>query len=288
MESPSQPQGRLMIPTCSNKVKAKTQATKQLARPEKSCTTFLVLMSNLPLDILAHMLLFGELQDVFHSVGVSCPQLYAAIWRQPDFWLALGGPVFVKVLQENGNAAPSLQPAIGTVFGTFRRWIFGIEGSWSQRLMELADQGEPSEALSEVLSITQGLCEGDATDHDVRGLTTAAVVAMRRLESSDKESCRVATLLVQSCHKRQGVFKDAQLDELTSALGSLQERVIHLDLDFSLLVDKEEGLSFDPWEMSDEMLSPEELPAPLFEVGGQQGRCLALSFLAVLEQPDHN
>jgi hypothetical protein len=278
-----------MIPTCSNKVKAKTQATKQLARPEKSCTTFLVLMSNLPLDILAHMLLFGELQDVFHSVGVSCPQLYAAIWRQPDFWLALGGPVFVKVLQENGNAAPSLQPAIGTVFGTFRRWIFGIEGSWSQNLMELANQGDPSEAIREVLSLSQGLCAGDATDHDVWCLTKAAVDAMRRLKSFDKESCMLAGRFVQCCQKRQSVFNNAQLAELTSAVGSLQERVIQQDLDSSTsLVDKEAGLSFDPWDISDEIMGFKDLDAPPLQFGGQQGKCLALSFLAVLEQQEQH
>lgn len=246
----------------------------------------MVSVGSLPLDVVAHMLLFVEPRDVFHSVGVSCLQLHADIWQQTDFWLALGGPLFVQILHEAGSSTLSSSLAVGPVIGAFRRWVFGIEGSWSQGLLELADHGTPFEALSEVLSLTQGLCEGDAPDHDIWGLTKAAVIAMRRSTSCDKDSCRVATLLVRCCQKRPGVFDSAQLAELTSSLGSLQERVLQQDLNFTATLDTEQGLTFDHWDVpgSDTMLISKEMSATSLQVGGQQGKCLALSFLAVLEE----
>jgi len=103
------------------------------------------LLCGLPSDIVGHIFLFGNLSDVYNCVGVCSRGLHEGVWQQPDFWMALGGPVFL----ENFTSAPSLIDPSATTISAFRRWVYCLDGEWIEELERLALDDTPATLLEE-------------------------------------------------------------------------------------------------------------------------------------------
>jgi len=190
----------------------------QAAKPDPNHVTAQFL-TGLTTDLAAHVFAFTELSDVLHCAGVACRSLHNTIWRQPDFWVALGGPVFVDSL-----CVAERPTSIVPMIGSFRRWVFGLDGDWSSQVEQLGSLGHPSDALRSVLDYVQVLQEGDAQLTDIWRLVRAAESAMQRADVQDNVLLRVASELVATCQKRKDIFGAVDNKDLSAALVAMEKR----------------------------------------------------------------
>lgn len=229
-------------------------------------------LSKLPVDIVSDIFLFGELSDVRNCAGVSCRALHEAIWRQPDFWVSLGGTAFTGSLRIAGPAPASADLMIAA----FRRWVFGIEGDWSLCLEQTASCGPPAKALREAQGLVQGLRPGDASLSEIWRLIRAVESAMQCADASDNEALSAASDLVTCCRNRLDIFGSVDVTELNDALTTMEERAQQQKLDnenrswfFSMAdLDAENNQDLEQDEHRDDLLS--------------------LEFLAVMEEHGNN
>lgn len=238
------------------------------------------LLHGLPSDVAAHIFLFSHLADVLHCAGLTCRTLQVSIWQQADFWVSLGGPAFVEVL----TPAVQLPMAMSSVsvLGAFRRWVFGINGNWSQNLQDLAAFESPLTALQEAFDRIQGLQHSDVQCADITRLVHAIKHAMERLTASDNEAADLAAALVARCQARRDLFCEIELADLSTTLGATQERALQHKLDTLLPLDDDDEM-LDPWEW-DSSTNCEVHKQVSVPIGGHTGRCLSLAFLAVMEE----
>merc|ERR1719335_547661 len=186
------------------------QSSMAVAAQQGSSVGLVALLYGLPSDIAAHIFLFNHLADVLHCAGLTCRTLHFNIWQQSDFWVSLGGPAFLEIF----TPAVPLPKDPSSVLGAFRRWVFRIEGDWSQGLQQLAACEPPLTALHEAFDRIQGLRHGDVPPADISRLVDAVIQAMERMAVSDVEASDVAAALVARCQTRQDLFDDSQLIEL--------------------------------------------------------------------------
>lgn len=221
------------------------------------------LLGGLTTDLAAEIFSFTELSDVRNCVGLACHGLHNAIWRQPDFWVGLGGPVFADSL--NSTERPT---SIVPMMGCFRRWVFGLDGDWSLQVEELGSVGHPADALRSVLGYVQVLQSGDATLYDIWRLVRAAESAMQRADVQDNVLLDVASELVATCQKRKDIFGSVDNKDLIAALVVMEKRA-----EQEKLADERNR-----WFFSDE--------AGFDEQGADNvdHSLLSLSFLAVMDQ----
>lgn len=244
------------------------------------------LLSGLPSDIVGHIFLFGSLSDVYNCVGVCSLRLHKGVWQQPDFWMALGGPVFLEKLDFPKSAlvsaAPDLDPAATTI-SAFRRWLYCLDGEWIEELERLALDETPEVVLEEAFSRIQGLQLGDVCDSDLWRVIQVVAQAMQRLNPAHC-STQTAVALVECCNRRQHVFNFSQLSSLRSELGNLQERALQQQLWSTESHEDEKPL--DPWTLDTWSLDLDQYDSkPLTGAfGGHQGQCLSLGFLAIMDE----
>lgn len=232
--------------------------------------SIVALLCSLPLDIVAHLFLFGDLGDYF-CMGIACHALHSGIWQQPQFWVALGGPSFVDHL-----GSIKLWPRGPEQMAmSFRRWMFDLEGPWIQNLELLAQSENPIEMFHEALSRIQGLRQEDIASIDIWRLVHAASSAMRRISRS--ADCDVATSFAKRCRGRPDIFNGSQLEVITAELDTVQERVLEQQL-WSFQEDDEKR---NPWGSS---------IADLFDskqtwssIGGHESLCLSLGFQSITD-----
>lgn len=259
-----------------NLLAATLQASRAVAAQQGS--SLVTLAHALPSDIVAHIFLFSHLADVLNCAGLTCRTLHAGVWQQADFWVSLGGPAFMEVL----TPARPLPMDASSVLAAFRRWVFGIQGGWSQDLQRLAGCESPLTALHDAHDRMQGLRQGEVPPADICRLVDAVVHAMNRLTVSDADAIDVAAALVARCRTRQDLFGQDQLSELGTTLGVIQERALQHKLDTLLPLDDDDDEILDPWEWesSANLEVHKQACAP---IGGHTGRCLSLAFLAVMD-----
>jgi hypothetical protein len=224
------------------------------------------LLGGLTPDLAAHVFSFTELSDVLNCGGVACRGLHNAIWCQPDFWVAVGGPAFV-----NSFRCTERPTSIVPMIGCFRRWVFGLDGDWSLQVEQLGSCGHPTDALRSVLGYIQVLQVGDAALSDIWRLVRAAENAMQRAEVQDKVVLSVASELVATCQKRQDILGSVDNKDLTTALEAMEKRA-----EKEKLVDERNH-----WFFSDETDSSEQSP---WHTTNEDHNLLSLSFLAVMDQ----
>jgi len=243
------------------------------------------LLCSLPADIVGHIFLFGDLSDVKNCVGVCSRKAYEGIWQQPEFWMALGGPVFLENFEWPKSAlgvpAP-IDPSAATV-AAFRRWIYRLSGEWIQELEHLAQDETPVNFLEEVLSRIQGLRPDDVCKGEAWRVIQVVVQAMQRLQPSECGT-DVAVALVDCCDRCQDVFNNSQLSSLKSELGNLQERALQQQLWST--EDPEDEKPLDPWSLDSWSLDLDlsESKPLTGACGGHTGRCLSMGFLAVMDE----
>lgn len=257
---------------------ATVQASKAVASQQGPSAGLVTLVYALPSDIVAHIFLFSHLADVLNCAGLTCRTMNLGVWQQVDFWIALGGPAFVEVLTP---AAPPPMDAT-LVLAAFRRWVFGIEGDWSQELQRLAACELPLAALQDAHDRMQGLRRAEVPHEDISRLVSAVLHAMERLTVSDVDAIDIAAALVARCQARQDLFDESQLDDIGATLGIVQERALQHKLDTLRPLDDEEEV-LDPWEWESNanLEVHKQAHAP---IGGHTGRCLSLAFLAVMDE----
>jgi len=237
------------------------------------------LLCGLPSDIVGHIFLFGNLSDVYNCVGVCSRGLHEGVWQQPDFWMALGGPVFL----ENFTSAPSLIDPSATTISAFRRWVYCLDGEWIEELERLALDDTPATLLEEAVSRIQGLRPNDVCDKDLWRVVQVVVQAMQRIQPASVGT-QTAVALVECCDRRQDVFNSSHLSSLKSELGNLQERALQQQLWSTEDPDDEKILdpwSFDSWNANFDQYDSKPLTGAY---SGHQGHCLSLGFLAVMDE----
>jgi len=225
------------------------------------------LLGGLTTDLAASVFAFTELSDVLNCAGLVCRGLHSAIWRQPDFWVALGGTVFADSLR--GTERPT---TIVPMLGSFRRWVFGLDGDWSLQVEQLGSFGHPADALRSVLGYVQVLQKGDAELSDIWRLVRAAESAMQRADVQDDVLLGVASELVSIADKRSDIFGAVDNKDLSAALMAMEQRA-------------EQGKNADErnrWFFSDEADSNEQ---GAWAASDADHSLLSLSFLAVMD--DH-
>jgi len=215
----------LMIPASTSCVPQEDQSKpseqalvlqKAQQDPNRVAAQFLV---GLTTDLAAHVFAFTELSDVLHCAGLACRSMHDNIWRQPDFWVALGGPVFAGSLRV-AERPKSIVPMIGA----FRRWVFGLDGDWSLQVEQLGSLGHPADALRSVLGYAQVLQSGDAELSDIWRLVRAGESAMQRADVQDTVLLEVASELVSTCRQRQDIFGSVDNRDLSAALEAMEKR----------------------------------------------------------------
>jgi hypothetical protein len=238
----------------------------QKAAQDLNCGA-LQLLGGLTTDLAANVFAFTELGDVLNCAGLVCRGLHTAIWRQPDFWLALGGPVFADSLR--GAERPT---TIVRMRDSFRRWVFGLDDDWSLQVEQIGSFGHPSDALRSVLGYVQVLQKGDAELLDIWRLVRAAESAMQRADVQDDVLLGVALELVSICQKRSDVFGAVDIKDLNAALTAMEKRAEQEK-------NADEG---NRWFFSDEVDSDEQ---EAWAASYADHSLLSLSFLAVID--DH-
>jgi hypothetical protein len=239
-------------------------------------------------DILANIFLFGNLSDVKNCVGVCSPQLHEGVWQQPEFWMALGGSVFLENFKfpkpASGVPAPIDLPT--ATITAFRRWVYCLDGEWIEQLERQAHDETPVTLLDEAHSRIQGLRPDDLCNGEVWRVVQVIVQAMQRLQPAHC-GIEVAVTLVETCNRCQYVFNNSQLSSLKSELGNLQERALQQQLWST--EDPEDEKPLDPWSLDPWSLELDDcFSKPLTGVhGGHTGhtdRCLTMGFLAVMDE----
>jgi len=243
------------------------------------------LLCGLPADIIGHIFLFGNLSDVKNCVGVCSRELYEGVWQQPEFWMALGGPVFLENFEFPKKALDvPIDPSAATITG-FRRWVYGLDGAWIEELERLAQDESPVTLLEEALNRIQGLRPEDVCNGEIWRVVQVIVQAMQHLQPAHGGT-DVAVNLVECCDRSQDVFNNSQLSSLKSELGNFQERVLQQQLWST--EDPEDEKALDPWSLDSWSLDLDDYSPnskPLTGVyGGHQGRCLQMGFLAVMDE----
>lgn len=237
-----------------------------LTAPQDPNLNAVRILGGLTTELAANVFAFTELSDVLNCAGLACRGLQKSIWCQPDFWVGLGGPLFVDSLCATGR--PS---TIAPMIGSFRRWVFGLDGDWSLQVEQLGSIGHAADALRSVLGYVQVLQAGDAALCDVRRLVRAAEGAMQRADGRDDKLLRVASELVDTCQKRQDIFGSIDTKDLNAALVAMEKRA-------------EQERSTDErnhWFFSDEV-EPSDPRA--WHASDADNCLLSLSFLAVMDQ----
>jgi len=237
------------------------------------------LLCGLPSDIVGHIFLFGNLGDVYNCVGVCSRGLHEGIWQQPDFWMALGGPVFL----ENFAPAPGSLDLSAVAISAFRRWVYCLDGEWIEDLERLALDDTPATLLEEAVSRVQGIRPNDVCDKDLWRVVQVVVQAMQRLQPGHG-STQTAAALVECCDRHRDVFNSSHLSSLKSELGNLQERALQQQLWST--EDPEDDKPLDPWSLDSWKLDLDQYDSkPLAGAyGGHNGHCLSLGFLAVMDE----
>merc|ERR1719265_1973667 len=177
------------------------------------------LLGGLMPELVADVFAFTELSDVLNCAGLACRGLHNSVWRQPDFWVALGGPAFVDSLQV-ADRPTSIVPMIGS----FRRWVFGLDGDWSLQVEQTGSYGHPADALRSVLGYVQALQKGDASLSDIWRLVRAAESAMQRADVQDGVLMKAASELVGICAKRGDIFGSIDIKDLHTAFAAMEKR----------------------------------------------------------------
>jgi len=224
------------------------------------------LLGGLTVDLAAEIFSFTELSDVRNCAGLACRGLHHVIWRQPDFWVGLGGPVFVDSLRLTKRPS-SIVPMIRC----FRRWVFGLDGDWSLQLEQMGSASHPSDALRAVLSYVQVLQVGDADLSEIWRLVRAGENAMQRADAQDDALVEVASELVATCQKRQDIFGTIDSKDLNAALVAMEKRATQ-----EKLADERNH-----WFFSDEAVSNEQGAS---NTADADLSLLSLDFLAVMDQ----
>jgi len=224
------------------------------------------LLCSLTTDLVADVFAFTELRDVLNCAGLACRSFHNTIWRQPDFWVGLGGPVFIDSL-----CAAERPVSIVPMIRSFRHWVFGLDGEWSLNVEQLGSIGHPADALRSVLGYVQVLQPGDAELSDIWRLVRAAENSMQRADVKDNVLLGVASELVDACQKRQDIFGSVDIKDLHAALVAMEKRA-------------EQDNRADErnhWFFSDEAESNEQ--------GTQHAAddLLSLSFLAVMDNHEN-
>jgi len=177
------------------------------------------LLCGLTTDLVADVFAFTELRDVLNCAGLACRSVHNTIWRQPDFWVGLGGPVFVDSL-----CIAERPRSIVPMIRSFRRWVFGLDGEWSLNVEQLGSFGHPADALRSVLGYVQVLQPGDAELSDVWRLVRSAENAMQRADVKDNVLVGAASELLDVCQKRQDIFGSVDIKDLHAALVAMEKR----------------------------------------------------------------
>lgn len=224
------------------------------------------LLGGLTVDLAAEIFSFTELSDVRNCAGLACRGLHNVIWRQPDFWVGLGGPVFVDSLCLSKRPS-SVVPMIRC----FRRWVFGLDGDWSLQLEQMGSASHPSDALRAVLNYVQVLQVGDADLSEIWRLVRAGENAMQRADAQDDALVEVASELVATCQKRQDIFGTIDSKDLNAALVAMEKRATQ-----EKLADERNH-----WFFSDEAVSNEQGAS---NTADADLSLLSLDFLAVMDQ----
>jgi len=224
------------------------------------------LLCGLTTDLVADVFAFVELRDVLNCAGLACRSFHNTIWRQPDFWVALGGPVFadsLRVVERPTSIVPMIR--------SFRRWVFGLDGEWSLQVEQLGSLGHPVDALRSVLGYMQVLQPGDAELSDIWRLVRSAESAMQRADVQDNVLLGVALELVDTCQKRQDIFGSVDMKDLHAAFAAMEKRAEQ----------EKNADERNRWFFSDEAESDEQ--------GAQHGAddFLSLSFLAILDNHEN-
>jgi len=248
---------------------------------------FDALLCGLPSDIAGHIFLYANLGDVYNCVGVCSRGLHEGVWRQPEFWMALGGPVFLDNFDCPRStlalAAPgSVDPSAATV-SAFRRWVYCLDGEWVEELERLAQDESAVTLLEEAASRIQGLRPDDVCNRDLWRVVQVVAKAMQRLEPAHSGT-QAAVALVERCERCQDVFNNSQLSSLKSELGNLQERALQQQLWSTEELGDEKPLdpwSLDPWSLNLDLYDSKPLTGAL---GGHKNHCLSLGFLAVMDE----
>lgn len=242
------------------------QAVVLHADPNQMATQ---LLSGLTPDLAANVFAFTELSDVLNCAGLACRNLHNNIWREPDFWVGVGGPVFADSL-----AVAERPTSIVPMIRSFRRWVFGIDGDWSLHVEQLGSFGHSGDALRSVLGYIQVLQVGDAELTDIWRLVRSAESAMQRADVSDNVLLEVASEVVSTCSKRQDIFGSIDIKDLRAAFAHMEKRV-------------EQEKSVDErnrWFFTDEAESDEQGVAHQEDARD----LLSLSFLAVMEDLENH
>jgi hypothetical protein len=262
------------------------ESTNQLAlrckdaeKFEQGEVPFDALLCGLPSDIVGHIFLYANLGDVYNCVGVCSRGLYEGVWNQPQFWMALGGPVFLDSFEQSGV---ELCPATHAV-SAFRRWVYCLDGEWVEELERLAQDETPATLLEETANRIQGLRPDDVSNKDLWRIVQIVVKAMQHLEPA-QSGTEVATSLVERCDRCQDVFNNSQLSSLKTELGNLQERALQQQLWSTDDLRDEKPLdpwSLDPWSLNLDQYDSKPLSGAF---GGHGGHCLSMGFLAVMDE----
>jgi hypothetical protein len=229
------------------------------------------LLQGLTPGLAADVFAFVELNDVLNCAGLACRSLHTAIWREPDFWVGLGGPVFAESLPV-AERPTSIVPMIRS----FRRWVFGIDGDWSLHVEQLGSFGHSGDALRSILGYIQVLQVGDAELSDIWRLVRSAESAMQRADVQDNVLLEVASEVVTTCIKRQDIFGSVDIKDVRAAFAQMEKRA-----EQEKNADERNRWFFNDEAESDEQGVRDVAPAE------DAGDLLSLSFLAVMDDLDH-
>lgn len=173
-------------------------------------------------DLRAYLFLFIEIASV-GNCATGCRHLRDCLWTDAMFWRAYGGPCLLQ--EPLSTPAPTLRNG-------FRRWLFHLDGNWTEDFQAFVDEAHASEfgadftqLLSDAKYVASGLMPGD-DEPSVAAFARILHGLLAGYSPSQVDERTAAEALVLRVERRNDVFSEEQVQMVSQVYDQSVERAI--------------------------------------------------------------